>query len=427
MDAPGVLVISYYFPPNNSVGGRRWAKFTRELAERNYRVTVVTSEIYTSEKSSYWEHHPAIKVIRVNDRFPKALLTPVKSIYDKIMYRVALAKMRMLAKGNIYDPSTLMEPVFDKVIIPLIKKEKITNVIVTGAPFAYFYYSLKIKRAIPSVNLILDYRDLWTDSKYSFGDMVRDHQGMERYEVEKGREEEALNGCDSIIAVTHDIATLLTARGKSIEKKISLIMNGYDEKEGISAPPAKSDLAQPVSKDKITIYYLGTINCGKWYYMLFIDALKKLRAENYHLYKKLEIVFWGNTNINFSRALTESGLDCIRQEKSIRLEDMMAKLEGVDMLLYFKKEDELANSFATKFFDYLRFRKPILLLSPEGAVTEYVRNNDIGVVLSETRMPEQLSRLFAQFLDKGIPFNHHLDFSEHSITKLTDKLTGLLK
>lgn len=429
MDAPGILIISYYFPPNNSVGGRRWAKFSKYLAKKDYRVFVVTSEVYTSEKRSSWDNdlHPGVKVIRVNDGFPKVLLNPVKNIKDKILYRLALAKMRLLAKGNIYDPSSLMEPLFNDTILPLVQKENISNVIVTGAPFAYFYYSLQIKKVIPSVNLILDYRDLWTDSKYSFGQFVKAHQGEERFRVEKERERKVLEDCDRVVAVTEDVGELLKGHGKFVESKLAIIPNGYDEDEGISIPPVRSEIALPVSRDVITIYYLGTINCGRSYYMLFIDALKTLRADHPSLYAKLRITFWGNTNINFAKDIRESGLECITQEKSISLDDMMKKLDAVDFFLYFKREDELPNSFATKFYDYLRFRKPVLILSPEGAVTQYIRENKIGVVLSEQEMGKQLAEMFDTFLHKGIPFDHHLDFSEHSIRLLTERLTAILK
>ena len=42
-DAPRLLVITYYFPPDGSVGGLRWAGIAKYLTRLGWKVSVLTA------------------------------------------------------------------------------------------------------------------------------------------------------------------------------------------------------------------------------------------------------------------------------------------------------------------------------------------------------------------------------------------------
>ena len=55
----------------------------------------------------------------------------------------------------------------------MIVENKIDNVIVTGAPFHLLFYVSKLKKLFPAINLIVDFRDFWTEdnSLFHFGSL----------------------------------------------------------------------------------------------------------------------------------------------------------------------------------------------------------------------------------------------------------------
>ena len=77
-----VLLVSYIFPPFPGVGGRRWAKFSRELAKRDYEVFVVATQNPFKTESQWMEdiRHDRIHVEYIPMGFPKDLLIKPKSL-----------------------------------------------------------------------------------------------------------------------------------------------------------------------------------------------------------------------------------------------------------------------------------------------------------------------------------------------------------
>ena len=62
-----ILLICHGFPPVRGIGGRRWAKFAKELARRGYTVHVIRSAGSKGRMDSLWSedtrhegivHHP---------------------------------------------------------------------------------------------------------------------------------------------------------------------------------------------------------------------------------------------------------------------------------------------------------------------------------------------------------------------------------
>ena len=422
-----LLVFSYYFPPNDGVGGRRWAKFAYYLAQKGYKITIVTTQVYSKE-TSFWVNdiHPKVEIIRLHDKYPDALLNPVNNLISKLKYRFSLAKVKRKTKGNMYDVSVFTQPEIDSRIREYIISNNIKNIIVSGTPFAYFYYITNLAQTIKGLNVILDYRDLWTDSKHHYGQNVRKTQGVERFSEEQRMEDSSLNKCQHVFVVSRDLKEILELNHPQIKNKITIIPNGFDVRDNeiefsISTEPLL------LAKSKTIVFsYFGTINCGQAYYLKLLNALQELTREWNNKGYHVSVNFYGNTNKSFEADVRNLNNPWISNKPRLSMNQMAEVAHTSDFLLYIKREDELPNSFATKFYDYLRFRKFIVILSPLGDVTDFVQDNKIGLVLQENEISKTLDQLLSKFVNSGLEFNKDADFSEFNIECISNKIENYL-
>lgn len=430
MNSKKVVLLCYYFPPNTGVGGRRWVKFCKYLSKQQVEFTVFTPQKFLLKNQPSWQFDadqiPNLKVMEVNDFFPKILLDVPESVIGKIFYRFAKGYVRLFTKGNKYDPSAFWSSIINKNVKNFMSENNVHNIIVSGIPFDFFYYAAKLKLQNPKLNLILDFRDLWTDSMGSYGENVRKFQSEKRFENECQKERFALEQSDYVLCASDDLYSILQSKYPEHIEKFKLILNGFDPEEILSFVK-KDTQSNTVSAGKIKIINIGTINCSRDYYMHLVEALKRIKIEDRSLFEQLQFDFYGNANLQFEKDMRLSELEIISFHDKVDSNKVQELIQNADMVLYIKREEELANSFASKFFEYLSAGKFMIVLSPEGKVTEYVRKNEIGLVLTKELIYNNLKDLFYNFNLGKVNFNSDLDISEFGYDKISKKIEGLLK
>lgn len=424
MRSKQVALLCYFFPPNTGVGGRRWVKFCSSLVQENVEVTVFTPKRFTLKDQPSWQedvaHMKGLKVIEVEDHYPKILLDTPSTFLEKLSYKFHNARIGSRTEGNKYDPSAFWEKVVQQEIKPYLAKHGINNLVVSGIPFHYFYDAAKLKEQQPELNLVLDFRDLWTDSLSSYGANVRRHQ-PEKYAFEKMAERFSVEQADHILCASEDLTDVLQRKYPQQAAKMQTVLNGFD-------PADIESVSEPHPFDgKIKIAYIGTINCSHDYYIHLIDGLKQLQTVQPALFNTLQFDFYGNTNLGFQNAMQAAGFDNVSFHGRVNNKQVKKILRIADMVLYIKKEDELMNSFASKFFEYLCARKFVLILSPEGKVTQYIRDHKIGCVLRKEAVAQDLKTVFNDFIANRLQFNAALDISEFRYDVIAQKVNALLK
>src|SRR5690606_940876 len=157
-----VLLICNWFPPNAGIGGRRWAKFAKELARRGYPVHVIRSTGTPQNLHSLWTRdvqHPNIMHYPMPARHPAVMTRwPLTSLQDKLLYRFWLRVLPLLTKGNYYDLGCLSRKPMLKLATQQIQEHDIKHVIVTGAPFSLMAYAAELKMKFPQIHLTADFR-----------------------------------------------------------------------------------------------------------------------------------------------------------------------------------------------------------------------------------------------------------------------------
>ncbi len=112
MQAPKkIVIVSYTFPPTPGIGGRRWAKFSKELIANNHDVKVVTFGVENGVSNpSEWINDIVSyknKIKYLSSNYPK-WLTATNSFTDKVMYRLSLIYVKLFSKGNYYDRASFL-------------------------------------------------------------------------------------------------------------------------------------------------------------------------------------------------------------------------------------------------------------------------------------------------------------------------------
>ncbi|MDA8858134.1 glycosyl transferase family 1, partial [Flavobacteriales bacterium] len=170
-----VLVITYYWPPAGGSGVQRWLKFTKYLPKYDWKPIVYTPENpyfevqdesllndITSEaeiwKTPIWEPYTLKdKLFGKGESSQSAgVITNKKSLKNKVLNWV---------RGNVFIPDPKINWVKPsvKVLLRKIKEEGIEHIITTGPPHSMHLIGLGLKKAIPNLKWIADFRDPWSE------------------------------------------------------------------------------------------------------------------------------------------------------------------------------------------------------------------------------------------------------------------------
>lgn len=419
-----VLLLSYVFPPYPGIGGRRWAKFAKYMAKEGVNVHVVAANNPFDEKSNWMEdiEKKNLHVSYLPSNYPAVLLKQPRSIVDKLRYRVTDKLLGWLIKGNHYDRAAFWDKEVLKKSSELIEQYKIRNIIATGAPFRVLYIAAKLKEKYPEINLISDYRDPWTNNK-SLWDYDKLSPSKKEYELMM--EEAVLKNSNHVITVSENMTDYLKQLIPALDtSKFLTIQNGYDEADLI-----EENQLNPENQDKkIKLVFAGSLYTHLEYiFFPFIDALANLKKENKALYSQLDISFYiGNLNQEYADYLSKYELNILRVYPFISLHEAHLKIKQSDYVMLFLNKD-LTFSMSTKFFEYLAYKKPILVFSDYGNLASFVLTNNIGVHFS----PENIKSNIESFLtdhSQGVnTFYQNFDVSPYSVNHQSKKIVDLLK
>jgi len=362
-----VLVIAYYFPPMGLSGVQRTLKFVKYLKNYSWEPTVITSD-----KVAYFAHDESlqneldatgVRVVRVAGSEPNSILS---------------------TKGTVKLPSEFIRNTFNKLsqifFIPdnkiswakkafgkaleLLSAEHFDCVFITGPPFSQFdiFSSLKTFHNIP---IILDYRDLWYDSYFSFY-LTPLHRLLN-----KKKEYKALKAADIIIVTNRKLKEKLLNTFKFLTfNDIVIIPHGYDKEDfdNISA--------QPKPQNKMVLMYSGIFmvySTPKY----FLQAFKQLTIERTDIASNIELHFVGFLRKENQKLIRKLNLQSFTKDHGyVTHYESIAKLKSADVLWFMVgKRKNIDAILPGKVYEYIGARKPIIACVPEGAakmaVSEY--------------------------------------------------------
>jgi len=410
-----ILIINYDFPPNAGIGGRRWAKFAKQLAALGYEVHVIKADAIVNNVASVWEDdvkHDRIHVHSLRRYYPLAFSHPKTDIISRIVYRFYKWKLERQEAGTIYDISIGWKKPLQEKIRELLALYSITNVMATGAPWKMLADVAEMKHEFPSINLIIDYRDPWLNAV---------NYGMAGLSAARRKEEERKQRLilenASVITTPYEY---LSEELKGWAQVHCKIQNQFEVLTHFYDPDDLQYDDVNFQNGQITFIYGGDLYQGiDNELQLLRRQLEELKQKNSALYSKLRIKFFTNK----TETKTFAGVDCVEIHPFIGKAIFKEATQASAILIILPKNK--CNDRTTKFFENLPLRKPFVVLSQPGVVSKFVVEHQLGFELNEKSA--SLQKIVEQ-LDSGkFNLNRQFDYQQYSLSNVTKQLIGYFK
>ena len=417
-----VLIITYYWPPAGGSGVQRWLKFAKYLPKKNWKPIIYTPENPYFElqdnallndvpdeaeiwKSPIWEPYAfKDKLFGKGSEFQSAgIITNKKLLKNKMLNWV---------RGNVFipDPKIYWVKPSVKVLLKKILEDEIDHIITTGPPHSMHLIGLGLKKAMPNLRWIADFRDPWSEL-----DLLNEFQ-LNNSSRKKHRdlEKEVLQTADITLTVSENWVRDLKRLGAT---RVELITNGYDT----------SDFKLlPKTNDKFIIGHYGLLNHLRNPKNLW-KSLDNLCRENKAFNSKLEIHLSGNIDIEVIAEIeTHTYLkDKVMQLGYLSHAEVLSEYNeaSVLLLLLFNSISGIGN-YPGKIFEYFAAKRSILAFGPKDSDAEkLIEKTKAGMYFSydETKLKDNILDLFKN--ESQFNFKNTESFSRE---KLTQDLSELL-
>ncbi len=413
-----ILIVCFSFPPFPGIGGRRWAKFAKQLANNNYNIHVLAAENSSNEKSEWIDDtkQPNIKLNTFSLGLSKVFSFYPKTISEKVTYKALTVKANLFIKGNKQDKIYFIQNEILSQADKLISENRIDTIIITIPPYKLSYYLLPLKKKYPQLKFIVDYRDPWTDNKSYHGFATISKEDLEA-EIEF--EKEVLAIADVVLDVNAHSLEILKNKTKSKAKFVHL-PNGFDSADYKFLEP-KVD-----SSPTIRFIYSGSFYPNLIYLLQpIINCLHKLEKSNKDLYRNLRFDFFGNMDHNAVELLKKSNCSAITFHGNLAQKQVLDEINQAEFCLLFSAADH-NHALNTKFYEYLYFRKPILYFGGKGEASDFIVKNNIGLMFE----PNQIEIALYDFLNSDqlnkFKANSSVDISAFEVENISKTLMKVI-
>ncbi len=417
-----VLIISYYWPPAGGSGVQRWLKFSKYLPKYGWNPIIYTPENPYFEvrdeallndipaevkvwKTSIWEPYSLKdKLFGKGKKSQSAgVISDKKSLKNKVLNWV---------RGNVFipDPKIFWVKPSVKYLLKKIKEEKIEHIITTGPPHSMHLIGLGLKKVMPQLKWVADFRDPWSEldllDEFHLSKLSRKkHQRLE---------EEVLKTADITLTVSERWVKDLQRLGA---KKTELITNGFDSED--------FDVKLKTN-NKFIVGHYGLLNHLRNPKNLW-KSLSDLCEKNAVFAEKLEIHLSGNIDGDVISEIVAfpSLKDKVKQLGYLSHAQVLEQYNeaSVLLLLLFNSKSGVGN-YPGKIFEYFAAQKPILAFGPTDSDTEkLIHKTNSGLYFSYDNkvLKQSILGLFEE--NKKFNFNNTESFSRE---KLTEKLSKTL-
>ena len=413
-----ILLVCFSFPPFPGIGGRRWAKFAKHLAQNGFNVHVLAAENTSGQKSQWTDDtvHPSIKIDTFSLGLSRVFSFYPKTFFEKLTYKALSIKADLFIRGNKQDKIYFVRNEILRMADKLISENKIDTLIVTIPPYKLSYYLLPLKKKYPALKFIVDYRDPWTDNKsyHGFADITSEDLAAEtEYEIE------VLQTADVIFDVNKHSLDVLKNKTNSKAKFIHL-PNGFDL-DDYKFTEAKSDCS-PV----LRFVYSGSFYPNLIYLLKpIINSLNKLEKENIALYKLLRFDFYGNMDHEAIHLLKQLNCKAITFHGNLPQKEVLDEIYQSDFCLLFSAADH-NHALNTKFYEYLFMRKPILYFGNKGDASDFILKNNVGVLFEPEKTENALYEFLCSEKLRNFNYNKNCDITQFEVGNISKTLIAAI-
>lgn len=370
-----VLIITYYWPPSGGSGVQRWLKFVKYLPSFGIEPHIIVPDgaQYPDVDESLLKDIPKeVSLYRVPILEPYRIFSLLTGTDPKTATRASFiqnmerknwkSKLSFWVRSNLFIPDARMfwiRPAA-RAAVKVIQKERIDTLITTGPPHSCHLAGLRVKKAMPNIHWLADFRDPWTDIDY-FKDLALTSFANKRHHA---LEKRVLQNADNVIVIGDTMAEDFERMGA---QKTTVIHNGFDT-EDMSAPSKKIDA--------YTITYAGTMGKSRNPDTLW-TAMDSLWHTDPEKAAKWRIQLVGRIDPLVGESIqNKKWKDQVVWFDYMDHDRLHSMLTASDVLLVVVNKAPNAKGILTgKIFEYLASGRPVLALGPEdGDLAAILRN-----------------------------------------------------
>jgi len=422
-----ILIISKYFPPENSIASLRpysWAKY---WSRAGHDVSVLTSPKDYNDPNAVTFKKENFQIFEIDYN---RLFYQVRSYYRLIKKsnRVAVGKENALAVPVQEESNPSNSPIkkllekakqfiIDRGIFATARMPDFMDfwvsssvnwakkngswdlVISTHGPYACHIIGYNLKKNNLTKFWIADFRDLWTDNHI--------YKGVFPFTfIESILERRLMRAADIITTVSKPLASTLAK--KYGFKKVNVIENGFDTEDLSKIPVDKF-----FNDSKVRIIYSGSVYKGKQNPLPLFDAIGAINndAETQSLLQKLEVIFLGVDNSYILELAEDAGIkDFVKDGGFLPRPTILQIQRDADVLLFLGFDKGKVNGILTgKLFEYINSGTEIWGIGVDinSSPGEVISEAGAGILFGEDieLIKNELIRILKQKTKKRLNLN----------------------
>lgn len=385
-----ILIISFYFPPYDKVGGRRWAKHYKYLRLNAIPAFVLTGHFKGvspwDKDIEPWQDN----IFRIEHRISKRpyhLRTLPRNIMEKIRWKLSylnFERKKNTWEGNYNDLSRGNETLYLHKAAEIIRSRGINTVILSAGPFSYAAILPELKKQFPAVKFVLDFRDYWEDGL----------PGLNAAQVsfEKKLQEKTLDSVDLVLSPNEEMQRYYA---EQMKQNSWCLPHCYDEDDIHVAESPQKQQGPEISLIYGGAFYKGIEESIENIKGLInqISQTKNVKAEFYVSLKGFE---------------AELSHPAITRHGFMDSHAYFEKVKQADYAILILPPNRV-NAMSSKFYELLALRKPILYFGGTGAVSEFLIHHQLGFHITAGNITEQVKRILSNLQTKLIPGSYRVE------------------
>ncbi len=423
-----ILIISYYWPPAGGPGVQRWLKFVKYLPEFGWEPTVfipenpsypIVDETLQKDvpkdlkmiKTKIWEPYQlAEKFGKDNKKFKAGQ-------FDVGENQSWKAKLSIFVRGNFFIPDARVFWVKPSVefLEKYLKANHYDVLVTTGPPHSLHLIGLGLKKKMPNLKWIADFRDPWTEISYY------KHLKLTKFADKKHKnlEEQVFRNADITLATSYtDAENFRKKRANAF-----CITNGFDAE--VRSPKSEVRMSR-----KFTLSYVGVLeqlrDPGNLWWTLY-----EIMCENKEFSNDFELKFVGKVDDKIQQSLFHIGINQnIKYLGYLPHEQALQEMQNSSVLLMTNFPQESSKGIIPgKIFEYLATGKTILSFGPKDADVEKILNETKAGKHFDYEAKESLKQFILdsyQSWKSGNLENNAENIEQFSRKNLTKNLVDLL-
>jgi nucleoside-diphosphate-sugar epimerase/glycosyltransferase involved in cell wall biosynthesis len=364
-----VLIVTYDWPPRNSIATHRPYSWARHWSAEGWDVTVLTATKKNFDLPLDLDL-PKLDGVKVMHVDYKALIpmsntthSNLAPVFTDVFKKVKSAISYFL--GWEFDVRSSWAGAANRSVKDL--GTDFAVVVSTYGPDSAHKIAASFKQANPSIFWVADYRDLWSLNARS--------RGSPLFKLVTQRQElKTVRSADMFTTVSDGLASDLYTL---TQKWPAVIYNGFD----IELDPCRFDTLPQLKKGApVHVLYTGRIYPGKRNPLALIRAIEYLIDAGQITRGQVCVDFYGvNTNLIDAEIGIIKYPEIVKQHGYVPRSRALELQQSADLLLMLESGDNDSKGFLTgKIFEYIAAGRPIIGIGSTD-------DSAIAMVLSETR------------------------------------------